>query len=485
MKLTTKKIQRVALVNPNYKTKSITDNFTIPALGLEYLAASILDLVEVKIINGKTRNLNFDEIMDELKNFKPDIVGISCCFTIGINFALKIAKKSKSLGCVTILGGWHPTFAPSDLLKYPFVDVIVRGEGEITFRELIVNNDLEKIKGISYKINGRILDNEDRPLIKNLDSLPYPANNLRDKKSFFQIFQMPFDVIETSRGCPFKCTFCNIHIFCRGTYRTKSPERVVQELKIIHNKRKYTNVLIVDDNFTANMNRVEKICDLIIKEEIKLDITCQSRIDVIKNNPDVIEKMSKAGFWLFFLGIESFKQESLDDIQKKVKLQEIIEAIKILHDNDIVIIGSMLVGSSLDEEEKDIDHMIKIVKALGIDFPLYSVMTPLPGTKFREILIEKDYLLSHNWDEYNFTTAVNRLNNLSKEKLEQLLSKAYYYGYFERGWKNTFLRMFRKKGINLILKSKKLNAIKDLLSFFRNIRNMKNESDSQIKTFQK
>jgi radical SAM superfamily enzyme YgiQ (UPF0313 family) len=485
MKLTTKKIQRVVLVNPNYKTKSITDNFTIPALGLEYLAASILDLVKVKIINGKTRNLNFDEIMDEIKDFKPHVVGISCCFTIGINFALKIAKKSKSLGCATILGGWHPTFAPSDLLKYPFIDVVVRGEGEITFRELIVNNDLEKIKGISYKVNGRVLDNEDRPLIKNLDSLPYPASNLRDKKSFFQIFQMPFDVIETSRGCPFKCTFCNIHIFCRGTYRTKSPERVIHELKIINNKRKYTNVLIVDDNFTANMKRVEKICDLIIKEGIKLDITCQSRIDVIKNNPDVIKKMSKAGFWLFFLGIESFKQESLDDIQKKVKLQEIIEAIKILHKNDIVIIGSMLVGSSLDEEEKDIDHMIKIVKALGIDFPLYSVMTPLPGTKFREILIEKDYLLSHNWDEYNFTTAVNRLNNLSKEKLEQLLSKAYYYGYFERGWKNTFLRMFRKKGFILILKSKKINAIKDLLSFFGSIRNMKNESDSQIKTFQK
>ncbi|MHA2399886.1 MAG: B12-binding domain-containing radical SAM protein [Promethearchaeota archaeon] len=485
MKLTTKKIQRVALVNPNYKTKSITDNFTIPALGLEYLAASILDLVEVKLINGKTRNLNFDEIMDEIKDFKPDVVGISCCFTIGINFVLKIAKKSKSLGYATILGGWHPTFAPSDLLKYPFVDVVVRGEGEITFRELIVNIDLEKIKGISYKINGRVIDNEDRPLIKDLDSLPYPASNLRDKKSSFQIFQMPFDVLETSRGCPFNCTFCNVHIFCRGTYRTKSPERVIQELKIINNKRKYTNVLIVDDNFTANVKRVEKICDLIIKEGIKLDITCQSRIDVIKNNPDVIKKMSKAGFWLFFLGIESFKQESLDDIQKKVKMQEIIEAIKILHENDIVIIGSMLVGSSLDEEEKDIDHMIKIVKALGIDFPLYSIMTPLPGTKFREILIEKDYLLSHNWDEYNFTTAVNRLNNLSKEKLEQLLSKAYYYGYFERGWKNTFMRMFRKKGINLILKSKKLKAIKDLLSFFGSIRNMKNESDSQIKTFQK
>ncbi|MHA2049667.1 MAG: B12-binding domain-containing radical SAM protein [Promethearchaeota archaeon] len=480
MKLSTNKIQRVALVNPNYKLKSITDKFTIPTLGLEYLAANILDLVEVKIIDGKTRNLNFDEIVEEINNFKPDVVGISCCFTIGINFALKIAKKSKSLGYSIVLGGWHPTFAPSDLLKYHFVDVVVRGEGEITFRELIQNNDLKEIKGISYKVNGHVVDNEDRPLIKELDNLPYPASNLRDKKSFFQIFQMPFDVIETSRGCPFKCTFCNIHLFCRGTYRTKSPERVIKELKIINNKRKYTNVLIVDDNFTANIKRVEKVCDLIIKEGIKLDLTCQSRIDVIKNNPAIIKKMAKAGFWLFFLGIESFKQESLDDIQKKVKLNDIIKAIKILHENDIVIIGSMLVGSSLDEEEKDINLMIRIVKTLGIDFPLYSIMTPLPGTKFREILIEKDYLISHNWNEYNFTTAVNRLNNLSKEKLEQLLSKAYYHGYFDRGWKNTFMRMYRKKGINLIVKSKKLNAIRDLLSFFGSIRNMRNDRDSII-----
>ena len=492
MKLATKKIQKVALVNPNYITKSITDNFTIPALGLEYLAASILDLAEVKIINGKVRNLTISEIMNEINEFNPDVVGISCCFTIGINFALKIAKESKKFGYSIVLGGWHPTFAPSDLLRYPFVDVVVRGEGEITFRELIKNNDLKEIEGISYKTNGTVVDNPDRPLIKDLDKLPYPASTLRNKKSYFQIFQMPIDVIDTSRGCPFKCTFCNIHLFCRGTYRTKSPERVIQELKIISSKRKYSNVLIVDDNFTANIKRVEQICDLIIKEGIKLDLTCQSRIDVVKNNPNIIKKMAKAGFWLFFLGIESFNQKSLDDIHKKVLLKEIIEAIKILHENDIVIVGSMLVGSSLDEEEKDIDLMIKIVKSLGIDFPLYSVMTPLPGTRFREILIENDYLISQNWNEYNFTTAVNRLRYLSKEKLEQLLSKAYYYGYLKRGWKNTLLRLYRKKGINMILKSKKLNALRDLLSFFRSIRNMKNEIDSippssskKIKTFQK
>jgi len=478
MKLLDKEIRKVALVNPNFITKSITDKFTIPALGLEYLAANILDLVEVKIINGKVRNLNLMEIMEEINEFKPDIVGISCCFTTGVNFALEIAKESKKLGYSIVLGGWHPNFAPSEVLKYPFVDIIVRGEGEITFRELIENKNLEEIKGISYKNNGCIINNRDSPLIKDLNKLPLPARKLRHKKSFFQIFQMPIDAIETSRGCPHRCIFCNIHLFYRGTYRAKSPRRVIQELKVITNGKNKINVMIVDDNFTTDIKRVEKICDLIIKEGIKVDLTCQSRIDVIKKNPDVIKKMSKAGFWCFFLGIESFNQKSLNSIQKRVHLKDIFEAIRILHDNDIVIIGSMLVGSNLDEEEKDTDLMIKVVKKLGIDFPLYSVMTPLLGTKFRDILIEKNFLVSHNWSEYNFTTAVNRLNKLSKEKLDQLLTKAYYYGYFHRGWKDTLMRLYRKKGIKIFLNTRKFKALKDLLGLFRNIRRMKNEIDS-------
>ncbi len=484
MKLIDKKIQKVALVNPNFITKSITDKFNIPALGLESIAANILDLVQVKIIDGKVRNLNLKEIIKEVNEFKPDVVGISCCFTIGINFALRIANESKKLGYLTILGGWHPSFVHSEILKYPFVDIIVRGEGELTFRELIKNKNLEEIKGISYKNNGSIIDTLDRPLIKDLNKLPLPARNLRDSKTYYQIFQMPLDAIETSRGCPYKCTFCNIHLFYRGTYRTKNTDRVIQELKIISSQKSYKNVLIVDDNFTANMKRVEEICDKIIKEGIKLDLICQSRIDVIKNNPNIVKKMSKAGFWLVFLGIESFNQKSLIAIQKRVHFRDIVEAIKILHDNDMLIIGSLLVGSSLDEEEKDIDLMIKIVKKLGIDFPIYSIMTPLPGTKFREILIENDYLMSRDWSRYNFTTAVNRLNKLSKEKLEELLSKAYYYGYFNRGWKDTLIRLYKKKGIKFLLNSRKIfSIIKDFLNFFINIRRMKGNIDSMSLKF--
>jgi radical SAM superfamily enzyme YgiQ (UPF0313 family) len=133
-----------------------------------------------------------------------------------------------------------------------------------------------------------------------------------------------------------------------------------------------------------------------------------------------------------------------------------------------------LVGSSLDEEEKDVELMIKIVKKLGIDFPIYSIMTPLPGTKFRDILISKGLLLSRDWSKYNFTTAVNRLNNLSKEKLEQLLSKAYYYAYFNRGWKDTFIRLYKRKGIKFLLNFRKIYSIlKDFLKFFINIIRMK------------
>ncbi|MFX1391533.1 MAG: B12-binding domain-containing radical SAM protein, partial [Promethearchaeota archaeon] len=335
------KIQKVALINPNFKTKSITDNFSIPCLGLESIAANIIDLVEVKIIDAKARNLNLKEITKELTKFEPDIIGISCCFTIGIDFALEIAKEAKKMGYLTILGGWHPSFVYSEILKDSFIDIIVRGEGELTFREIVKNKDLARINGISYKQNGIIINNPDRPLLKDLNKLPLPARRLRDKKNYYQIFQMPLDVIETSRGCPYNCIFCNIHLFYRGTYRVKSTERVIKELKIVASQKPNNNVLIVDDNFTANMKRVEKICDRIIKEKIKLDLICQSRVDVIKENPKVIIKMAKAGFWLMFLGIESFNQNSLNNIQKKIHFKDIVKAINILHENGILIIGSL------------------------------------------------------------------------------------------------------------------------------------------------
>jgi radical SAM superfamily enzyme YgiQ (UPF0313 family) len=177
-----------------------------------------------------------------------------------------------------------------------------------------------------------------------------------------------------------------------------------------------------------------------------------------------------------------------------LEFRDIVDAIKILHDNDIVIIGSLLIGSSFDEREKDTDLMMKIVRKLQIDFPLYSVMTPLPGTKFRDAVIEKDYLLSYNWSDYNFTTAVNKLNNLSKETLEKLISKAYYYGYFKRGWKNTLFKLYKRKGINFLLYSRKnFGIIKDFLGFLIDVRGMKYrmastapmKSIKSVKTFQK
>ncbi|MBD3195717.1 MAG: radical SAM protein [Candidatus Lokiarchaeota archaeon] len=473
MKVLTREIKKILLIYPNFITRSITDNITIPPLGLETIAACVLDLVDVKIIDAKVRNLTVRDILNEIAQYQPDIIGISCSFTIGINYSLKIAKEAKTQKNRIILGGWHPNFVPTELLQNNFVDIIVRGEGEITFREIIEGKEIEEIKGISYKKAGNIINNPDRPLITDLDTLPYPARQLREKGTHYQIFQLPVDAVESSRGCPYKCTFCNIHLFYRGKYRTKSAERVVNELKIIYNQKGRTNVLITDDNFTANMNRVEKICDLITKNGIKLDLMCQSRLDVIRKNPKIIEKMAEAGFWSFFVGIESFNQRSLDYINKKVQLRDIIQSIKILHQNSIVVVGSMLVGANLEEKREDTDVMIKIVKKIGIDFPIYSIMTPLPGTKFREILIDKGYLLSENWSQYNFTTAVNRLKYLSKPELEYLLFRAYYKGYFNRSWKNTIIRLIKKRGFSLILQTNVFKVLREGLDFLNNIRRIK------------
>ncbi|MFX1390387.1 MAG: hypothetical protein ACFE9Z_10015, partial [Promethearchaeota archaeon] len=136
------------------------------------------------------------------------------------------------------------------------------------------------------------------------------------------------------------------------------------------------------------------------------------------------------------------------------------------------------IGSKLDEEERDIELMIKIVKKLKIDFPLYSIMTPLPGTKFREVLIENKYLMPYKWDKYDFMTAVNRLHKLSRRKLELLLLKAYFQSYFKRGWKDTLIKLYKQKGIKFIVNSRKfISIMKDFLIFFVNIIKMKVKID--------
>lgn len=328
-----------------------------PYLGLEYLASSIEDIVdEIKLIDMQFSN-NLNKV---ISRFQPDLIGISWLFTSRINEIREVLKITSKFNIYIIVGGLIPTICPNEVLSDNRIDAIIRGEGEESFRQFIKMGKPNNVLGVSFRDEkGNIIHNPDRPRIENLDLLPYPARHLRNQKHKYKLFywNITVDSLVTSRGCPFKCNFCYPTKFYKNTWRARTPENIVNEIKNIQ----ANFIFIWDDNFTEDMLRVEKLCDLLIKEKISRIYAIQARADTISKYPQIIKKMSKAGFAGVLLGIESPSVTQLNKWHKQQNIEDVKKAIKILHKNKILVSGSFMVGD-LNETEDDI---IKISKHIA------------------------------------------------------------------------------------------------------------------------
>ncbi|MHA1269753.1 MAG: B12-binding domain-containing radical SAM protein [Candidatus Helarchaeota archaeon] len=457
--------KRILLINTNIWSDLLTDYFNVPPLGLEYLVEYVRDIADVDILDARNYRMNYKEIEKHIKKYKPDLVGINCNFTCGIDVAFetaRIVKEKYDSNCLVVFGGWHSTLTAEECLKNPWVDVVVRGEGEYTFRELIQTDNFENIKGISYKKNGVIINNQDRPLIENLDELKFPYRKNRKFKKF-QMFNIPIDVIETSRGCPYSCEFCCIHIFYHHKWRGRSPINIIKELYELKKLSNIKDILIVDDNFTLDMKRVKKLCELLIKSGLNFHFICQTRVDSIVKNPNIVKLMAKAGFWLMFVGIESITEKGLKDINKKSSVLNVYKAVKILHENNIVIVGNIIIGADLHETEEDVLENINNIRKLQLDFLSYSIITPFPKTKLFEKLNKENLIVNNNWSDYNLKTPVIKTYKLSPQKLYELCRIANIKAMIHRSYKKIYKKFSKSRGILFIIK----NGIRSIINFIR------------------
>jgi anaerobic magnesium-protoporphyrin IX monomethyl ester cyclase len=420
--------KRVLLIQPPSFSKGLDSVINAPPLGLEYLAAAIEDLTEVVILDAKTNKLNSKDILKEFNSFNPDIVGISASMAATTLSAIKTAQMIKDANpkIPVVFGGHHATFAATSLLQTDAIDIIVRGEGEVTFRKLIKNEKPQKIRGVSFKKDGKIIHNPDRPLIQDLDKLPFPSRHLLDQ-SKYHAFGIPGDAIESSRGCPFKCTFCTIPQFYGKIWRARSPERVVREVEYIVENFKKENIFFVDDNFCLDMRRVAKICDLIIRRKLKTNFFSQARVDSIARNPKIVRKMKSAGFWMVFLGIESPHQQNLNTIEKGIQKKQIEIAIKLLKKNEIGIWGAFILGFP-DETKEMMLETIEYAKRLDVDVAQFTFLTPLVGSELFDWCKKRKILLSEKSEYFDLTKPLIR-SDLSEREMIKIFKSAYrkYY----------------------------------------------------------
>ncbi|MEW5693781.1 MAG: radical SAM protein [Candidatus Hydrogenedentota bacterium] len=417
--------------------KLATIGATLPNIGLLMLGAVLRKAgYNVKILDASALGLNYDETIYEVKNFKPDIVGLSTLTPL-INRTVKLSKKIKSIfpEVPIIIGGAHITAIPEETLKNQCFDYGVIGEGEVTIVELVEklasNQPVHNIKGIVFRENSRIRITDTRPPIPDIDTLPFPAWEMLEDfpenyhPAIFKYKKLPSTHIISSRGCPYRCIFCDTSVFSRNV-RYHSPEYVLEMITHLKNKFGIKEIIFEDDQFLANKERVETICKNLIETRVNISWCCSARVNSA-NDINLLRLMKRAGCWQINYGIESGNQQILNNIKKGITLEQIERAVTLTHKAGISAKGYFIFGSP-QETEDTMQDTIQLAKRLPLDDISVFMMTPLPGSEIYA-LADKYGFFEKEFDKMNILDIVFVPKGLSKEILlryQKRLMKEFY-----------------------------------------------------------
>lgn len=356
-------------------------------LGIAYIAAYLeQNSIEVEVIDAWAEGYDQTRLADEIKNRKPGLVGVTITspnYAAGMRTAA-LAKKVS--GAVVVVGGPHPSALPQECLEdNPDIDIVVIGEGEKTMLNLVKAVDtgegFDSIQGVAFRKNGAIINTGLSPRTDPLDELPYPARHLFPLRRFRTHppygKRNPYMTMITSRGCPYKCTYCSDAIFGKK-YIARSPGNVVDEIEYIIGKYQVKEIHFYDDDFTIDMQRVGGVCDEIIRRNIRISWSCTTRVDLVSE--ELLRKMKKAGCWLISYGIESASPEILKNIQKGYTVDKIRESFKLTKKLGIRTIGFFMVGLP-GETRESVEETIRFSKELDPDFVSWGITALFPGSR--------------------------------------------------------------------------------------------------------
>ncbi|PWW81694.1 methylase [Prosthecochloris marina] len=389
-------------------------------IGICSLAASIEGDVESLVIPDNYYNSAlFDSFERLLKRHRIELVGISS-MTGGFNNAKRLAEIARTQGAFVVMGGFHPTAMHEEVLKLSSVDVVVAGEGENTFRELVLNGPSRNVKGIAFRENGGIVYNGPRETIRDVDTIAFPLRSLRPERYGEKGQDYSVDTIFTSRGCPWACSFCandQMHKKWRG----RSPENVVDEIALIHDPAKKKYLKIWDANFLTDIERVEEICDMMIERELtNFRITTETRAKDVLRSERVLDKLRRVGLKKIGLGIESPNQETLKLMKKKNTHDEVQKAIELASRYGIGTEGFFIIGHN-NENKEDTKAYPEFARSVGLRKSLFFVMTPYPGTKVYREYEEKKKIVTHDWDLYNNFCPVIEAGTMTRTELATMM----------------------------------------------------------------
>jgi len=398
---------KVALVYPPYGPvrnepgiKTVKENYGIfPSLSLLYVAGILEGAgCEVQFIDAHALGLTLEETVAQLKRFGPDYVGYTLTTYLFFQSMDWIKAIRAQVPVPVIVGGVHLSIYPRETLAYPDIDYAVTGEAERALPELLTalvgRHDLSQVRGVAYKRpDGAVVVT---PAAKDVDvdDAPFPARHLIDNSVYYSFISQyrNFTCFITSRGCPYKCIFCE-----QGSkpFRARSPKNVVDELELAHKEFGIRELDFFDSSFTIRKQRVIDICGEINRRKLDVVWAARTRVDCITE--DVLRAMRKAGCNRIYYGIESGNREILQTLKKSTSLEMYREVVSLTKKHDINTFGYFMVGNPY-ETEATIRQTIRLALELDLDYAQFSKVTPMPATEMYTLLLKetgRDYWREH------------------------------------------------------------------------------------------
>ena len=406
-----------------------------PPLGVLYLAAVLKEKgVEVSVLDQAAKGLTIRETVSWIRAENPDVLGFSTFATSGRTAALISNEVKKENPNVTIVfGNYYATFNPERILrKYPSVDIIVRGEGEQTVVDLAScfenRGRLKNVLGISFRDGSNVASTGDRPLIQDLDSLPFPDRSLIDETyhsviAGANVAPRKFTSLVSSRGCVYRCRFCCCTQFARNRWRPRSVKNTLEELCFLASEG-YEQFVFVDDSFTANPKNVIRLCRELRKEKLDVEWICEGRVD--NASYQMFWETAKAGCRILYFGIESANQRILDYYNKRITPEQSKTAVRTARRAGAdVIVGSFIVGAP-DETREEIRNTIKFASRIPIDLPQFNILGVFPGTDIWNELQAKGFLKGGDYWETGIGVSEIYPTAVPYREIRQMIHDGFY-----------------------------------------------------------
>ena len=435
-------MSRILFITPPYNCWGVQTIGNWPPLQLAYLAGAARKAGhEAKIYDAMNKKTTFEDIRAQIESYKPDFVmGLDYLPVTGAISTATVPAALKALGIakevnpniITMIGGPHPTFMFEEMLNAEdnTADIIIKGEAEETLVEILdtlPDGSLDDIKGIAFSRDGQVVSNLGRPHIRDLDSLEVAWDLLDWEDYHYNVDPWGrMASVLTSRGCMMGCSFCSQRLFWRGDWRARTPESSVAEMKHLVETYQVEFITLIDAYPTHDLERWEKMLDLLIEENLPVHLLIETRVEDIIRDEAILWKYAKAGIIHVYLGAETSTDEMLSSLNKGTTVDQNKQAIDLLKAHDIMVEASFMIGFP-NETWDSIKATTAEAIRLNPDIAVFPVITPMPFTPLWDEMHDRIRI----WDyaEYNLVTPIIEPYALSLEDITIALGRCYMMFY--------------------------------------------------------